>query len=458
MLGEPELARVSASSRTQVLSVSALNRSVRDLLEHRYPLLWVAGEISNLTAARSGHLYFSLKDELAQVRCVMFRSRNQALDWTPCDGMKVEVQALLTLYEARGEFQLNVEAMRRAGLGALFEAFVKLRDKLEKEGLFDAAAKREPPRFPRAVGVVTSLHAAALHDVLTTLARRNPALPVIVYPVPVQGEGAAERIAAALRVAGSRRDCDVLILCRGGGSIEDLRAFNEESVAHAVRACPIPVVTGIGHEIDFTIADFAADRRAATPTAAAELVSPARRELVASIASLAERLRACLARRLEDRMQHLDYLARRLVHPEAALRARSQLLAHLVARLGQASARALQDRRWRLAQLAQRVRARLPDVGRLDARSAELALRLQRAAHAAVERAATRCARIAASLSHLDPAAVLARGYSVVRDASGRILLSSAALASGDLLDIRFARGGATARVEGARSQSGEEK
>src|SRR5262249_27389541 len=194
------------------------------------------------------------KDEQAQVRCVMFRSRNQALDWSPSDGAKVEVQALLTLYEARGEFQLNVEAMRRAGMGALFEAFLRLRDKLEKEGLFDPAAKRALPRCPHAVGVAPSPHAAALRDVLTTLKRRNPALPVIVYPVPVQGEGAAERIAAGLRRAGARRDCDVLILCRGGGGIEDLWAFNEECVARAIRSCPVPVVTGIGHEIDFTIA------------------------------------------------------------------------------------------------------------------------------------------------------------------------------------------------------------
>jgi exodeoxyribonuclease VII large subunit len=451
MPGEPELARLSAPSRSEVLSVSALTRSVRDLLEHRYPLLWVAGEISNLTAARSGHLYFSLKDELAQVRCVMFRSRNQALDWSAQDGMKVEVQALLTLYEARGDFQLNVEAMRRAGVGALFEAFLRLREQLGKEGLFDPAAKRDLPRFPRAVGVVTSLHAAALHDVLTTLARRNPALSVIVYPVPVQGEGAAERIAAALRTAGARRDCDVLILCRGGGSIEDLWSFNDEKVARAIRACPLPVVTGIGHEIDFTIADFAADHRAATPTAAAELVSPARNELAASIAGLAERLRACLARRLEDRAQQLDYLARRLVHPEAALRARSQVLAHLVARLGQASARTLQDAGWRLSGLGQRARAHLPDVGRLGARRTELVLRLQRAAHAAVERTGTRCARIAASLTHLDPARVLERGYSIVERADGAIVVDGAALDVGESVSIRFARGGAQARIERKR-------
>jgi exodeoxyribonuclease VII large subunit len=451
MPGDPELARVSAPSRSEVLSVSALTRNVRDLLEHRYPLLWVAGEISNLTPARSGHLYFSLKDELAQVRCVMFRSRNQALGWSPRDGMKVEVQALLTLYEARGEFQLNVEGIRRAGVGALFEAFLRLRDKLEKEGLFDAAAKRDLPRFPRAVGIVTSLHAAALHDVLTTLARRNPALPVVVYPVPVQGEGAADRIAAAVRLAGARRDCDVLIVCRGGGSIEDLWAFNDEGLARAIRACAVPVVTGVGHEIDFTIADFAADRRAATPTAAAELVSPARSELAASVAGLVERLRACLRRRLEDRAQHLDHLARRLVHPEAALRARSQLLAHLVARLGHASTRTLEDRRWRLLQLVQRSRARLPDPGRLGARRTELLLRLQRAAHAAVERAATRCARIATSLVHLDPVRVLERGYSIVERADGAVVVDGTALELGETVGIRFARGGAHARIERKR-------
>jgi exodeoxyribonuclease VII large subunit len=451
MPGEPELARVSAPSRSRVLSVSALARDVRDLLEHRYPLLWVAGEISNLTAARSGHLYFVLKDDAAQVRCVMFRSRNHGLDWSPRDGMKVEVQALVTLYESRGDFQLNVETMRPAGLGALFEAFLRLRDKLEKEGLFDPAAKREPPRFPRAIGVVTSLHAAALHDVLTTLARRNPSLPVVVYPVPVQGEGAAERIAAMLRLAGRRRDCDVLLLCRGGGSIEDLQAFNDESVARAIRACELPVVTGIGHEIDFTIADFAADRRAATPTAAAELVSPARREILASVAALAARLRTCAARTLEERAQQVDFLGRRLVHPEAALRARSEVLAHLVARLCQASARMLDERRWRLAQLAQRSRARLPEVARLGARRTELVLRLQRAARAAVEGAAARCARIAASLTHLDPARVLERGYSIVERADGAVVADGAALELGESVSIRFARGGAQARIERKR-------
>src|SRR6266566_8698891 len=240
-------ARVSTPSPRELLTVSALIRSVRDLIEHRYPLLWVAGEISNFTTAKSGHAYFVLKDEHAQVRCVMFRQRQQNLAWTPRDGMQIEVQALVSFYEPRGDFQLSVETMRRAGLGALFESFLRLRDKLEKEGLFSAETKRTLPSLPRAVGVITSREAAALRDVLTTLARRNPSIEVVVFPVQVQGEGAAEKIASALKTAGRIGRCDVILLVRGGGSIEDLWAFNEEIVARAIRACPVPVVTGIGH-------------------------------------------------------------------------------------------------------------------------------------------------------------------------------------------------------------------
>ncbi|MGH8725805.1 MAG: exodeoxyribonuclease VII large subunit, partial [Burkholderiales bacterium] len=264
------------ASGLRVLSVAELLRSVRDTLERRFPLAWVRGELSNLSRAPSGHCYFTLKDDGAQVDCVMFRSRAAALDWEPRDGMRVEVRALPTLYEPRGRFQLAVEAMRRAGLGPLYERFLRLKERLGAEGLFDERLKRALPGFPRTIGVLTSPAAAALRDVLTTLARRNPAIEVIVYPVPVQGEGAAERIAAMLRRASRRAECDVLLLVRGGGSIEDLWPFNEEAVARAIRASEIPVVVGVGHETDVTIADFAADQRAPTPTAAAELASPAR--------------------------------------------------------------------------------------------------------------------------------------------------------------------------------------
>jgi exodeoxyribonuclease VII large subunit len=448
MLREQELARDSTPSPSEILTVSALTRSVRDLLERRYPLLWVAGEISNFSLAKSGHAYFVLKDERAQVHCVMFRHRHQYLDWHPRDGMWVEAQALVTLYEPRGDFQLNVETMRRAGLGALFETFLKLREKLEKEGLFDAAEKRTLPAFPRTIGVITSLQAAALQDVLTTLRRRNPAIAVIIHPVPVQGEGAAEKIAAALEFAGRRSECDLLLLVRGGGSIEDLWAFNEESVARAVRACAIPVVTGIGHETDFTIADFAADRRAPTPSAAAELVSPERAVLLETIGELAARLSLRLKRELEARMQLVDQLARRLVHPGTRLQAQGELLGQLRLRLGRAAMREVSERRWRLADLSQRRRARLPDIDEISARPVQLAARLRSAARTALERAVAGCARLNASLWHLDPAAVLERGYSIVQKLDGGIVRDSAVLTAGETVGLRFAKGRARARID----------
>src|ERR671937_1276046 len=236
--------------RRPVITVSELLRSVRDTLERRFPLLWVKGELSNLNYAASGHCYFTLKDRGAQVDCVMYRSRAQAFDASLREGMQVEAQVLVSLYEPRGRFQLTVENLRPAGLGPLYERFLRLKEKLEREGLFDPAAKRALPAYPRTIGVITSRAAAALRDVLTTLIRRNPALGVIVYPTPVQGDGAAGRIAAALRSANRRAECDVLLLVRGGGSIEDLWSFNEERVARAIRASHIPVLVGVGHESD----------------------------------------------------------------------------------------------------------------------------------------------------------------------------------------------------------------
>jgi len=447
MPSEPDLTRVSSPLPAEILSVSALARSVRDALEQRFPLLWVAGEISNCVRAKSGHLYFSLKDESAQVRCVMFRNRGQYLDWEPRDGLRVEVRALVTLYEARGDFQLNVESMRRAGQGALFEAFLKLRDKLDKEGLFDAAHKKPLPVHPRRIGIVTSLRAAALRDVLTTLARRNPSIPVIVYPAQVQGEGAAQQLAAAIAAAAKRSECDVLILCRGGGSIEDLWAFNDEGLARAIHACPIPVVTGIGHETDFTIAEFVADRRAATPTAAAELASPARAELMVRIAALRTALTGRVARNIEDDMQRVDQLLRRMVHPGQRLQSQGDLLAQLAQRLRTACARALERYRWQLLDLGQRQRAALPPLPEWKRRVGEAHAHLTLAWRHRSERAAADLRALGAHLSHLDPRAVLQRGYSVVRDSSGAILRSAGALTPGDEVDITFSQGGAKSRI-----------
>lgn len=433
--------------RQAVISVSELNRRARILLEQTLPLLWVRGEISNFKRYDSGHWYFVLKDAGAQVRCVMFRQRNQLLNWAPQDGMQVEVRALVTLYEARGEFQLNVETMQRSGLGLLYEAFERLKARLEREGLFDSARKRALPPFPRAIGIVTSLAAAALSDVLTTLARRMPAIPVILYPTPVQGEGAAESIAQAIRTAGERGECDVLILCRGGGSLEDLWAFNEEVVARAIYACPLPVVTGVGHETDFTIADFVADARAPTPTAAAELASPNRQELLSRVGALRARIERTMGRFLEARMQHLDFLSRRLTHPGQRLRDRSERLMHLRQRLRSAWLRGNEARQWRVQDLGHRLAARRPDGAGLARRQREVAVRLGNALNRALEDARARIDRLRAHLAHLNPHAVLERGYSIAENAKGAIVRDSREIKVGEELKITFARGSASSLV-----------
>jgi exodeoxyribonuclease VII large subunit len=388
-----------------VLTVSELLRSVRDTLERRFPLAWVRGELSNLNRAPSGHCYFTLKDRGAQVDCVMYRSRAAAFDRELRDGMQVEAQVLVTLYEPRGRFQLTVEALRPAGLGPLYERFLRLKEALEREGLFDPAAKRPLPQYPRMIGVITSRAAAALRDVLTTLARRNPAVGIIVYPTPVQGESAAPRIAAMLRQASLRAECDVLLLVRGGGSLEDLWSFNEAIVARAIRASRIPVIVGVGHETDFTIADFAADRRAPTPTAAAELATPARAEMLAKLADCVRCLAREMRRRLQYAAQALDAHSRRLVHPAERLRRAEQHVAQLRARLALAYSHRLQHR------------------------AAELA-------------------RLRASLGNLDPYAVLARGYSITRNGAGHVLRDASEAREGERILTTLARGALQSEVK----------
>jgi exodeoxyribonuclease VII large subunit len=431
-----------------VVSVAELNRMARETLERSLPLMWVAGEISNYKRYDSGHGYFTLKDAQAQVDCVMFRGRAQLLGWQPKDGMQVEVRALPTLYEARGKFQLNVEVMRRAGLGALYEAFERLKARLEKEGLFDPARKRPLPRFPRAIGIVTSPQAAALRDVLTTLRRRMPGLPVIIYPAPVQGEGAAERIAAAISAAGARGECDVLIVCRGGGSIEDLWAFNEEIVARAILACAVPVVTGIGHETDFTISDFVADTRAPTPTGAAALASPNGEELAKELARLGSRLARVARRGLEDRMQRLDFLSRRLVHPGERISNQLRELRHLATRLLGAWEHRVEDLGWQTREAGLRLVARAPDLPRLRREGTELGRRLRDGARRQLETATAMLVRLDGHLRHLNPQSVLERGYSITESADGGIVRDSARLALGDDLKVTFARGWAGAQVK----------
>ena len=447
-LGPLSTSQIKQRMIPEVLTVSQLNRIAREVLQHNFPLFWVSGEISNLTSAASGHVYFSLKDESAQVRCVMFRNRAQLISWRLENGQQVEAQALVTLYEARGEFQLNIEGLRRAGIGALYEAYARLRERLEREGLFEPQKKRPLPRFPRHVGIVSSPQAAALRDIITTLQRRAKHLPVILYPVPVQGEGAAAKIAAAILAAQESSECDVLIVARGGGSIEDLWAFNEESVARAIAACSIPVISGVGHETDTTIADFVADRRAATPTAAAELVSAGWFAATHELATLGDAMQRNLRSLLESRMQRLDLLGHRLLHPGARVRQDRQALAHLSTRLHAALAAglrrqaiALERWRWRLSQ------ARRP----IEPGASRLALAGQRLDAATATRMAKhqeRLGRLAAALAQLSPQATLRRGYSIVRGVEGIVVTDSRQLAIGEIVELNFAEGWAHGRID----------
>lgn len=435
-----------------VLSVSELNRSAKDLLDQVFPLLWVSGEISNIKRYGSGHWYFSLKDANAQVRCVMFREKNQYLGWQPQDGMQVEVRALVTLYQARGDFQLSVETIRRVGLGTLFEAFEQLRARLGKEGLFDADRKKTLPLFPKQIGIITSPDGAALHDVLSTLRRRMPSLPVIVYPVPVQGIGAAVKIAAAIQKAASRAECDVLILCRGGGSIEDLWAFNEEIVARAIAACSVPIISGVGHETDFTITDFVADIRAPTPTGASQLVCQDREELLRRVEILYCRMQRELQRGIESRMQNTDMLACRLVHPRERINDQLTHLQRLRERLVRSWRRNSENRYWRVRELNQRLTVTRPDISRLIERQYELGLRLRRAIAGRIETLAMSLEHQQANLAHLNPESVLERGYSIAYTADGTVLRNSNQIDIGDTIRVALAKGGIKASV----SEKGE--
>jgi exodeoxyribonuclease VII large subunit len=429
------------SSRREILTVAELNQAAREAIEQALPALWVAGEISNFRRYDSGHCYFVLKDAQAQVRCVMFRHRASLLGWQPTDGSEVELRAVPSLYEARGDFQLNVETMRRAGLGALFAAFERLKAKLSAEGLFAAERKRPLPSFPRTVGIVTSTSAAALRDMLTTLRRRAPGVHVIVYPALVQGEDAGRQIARAIALAGERAECDVLIVGRGGGSIEDLWSFNEEVVARALAASPIPTVSAVGHETDFTIADFVADARATTPTAAAVMVVPDAARLHEQLQAQAAALGRAQWRLLEQRMQTLDHLSRRLTHPGARARDQAVALGHLQHRLAQAQARLLDAAVGRAGHVASRLARVRPDAAAKAAELARLAARLSSAGSRLIERRQSGLAALRASLVHLNPEAVLERGYSITRLPGGKVLQDARDAVPGTALETTLAHG-----------------
>ncbi|MBE2294795.1 MAG: exodeoxyribonuclease VII large subunit [Phycisphaerales bacterium] len=427
-------------------TVSGLNREVSTLLESQYPSLWVEGEVSNLSRPTSGHLYFSLKDAKAQIRCALFQHRALLFRDCPRNGQQVLLRGRISLYAPRGDFQIIVDYVEEAGAGALRRAFDQLRLRLEQEGLFAPEHKKIPPRFPQRIGVITSPTGAALRDVLSVLRRRLPTLPVLVYPIPVQGQDAATQITRTLHLASQRQECDVLLLVRGGGSLEDLQAFNEESVARAIANCTIPLITGIGHETDVTIADFAADLRAPTPTAAAELASPDRQEWLRTIRLLADRLERVLWHRLNERHQRLNPLLERLARrqPRRGLQDRTQRLDELDQRLQRTLSRRLEHEQQRLIGLNTRLWARIP-AARLPAAHQQLQTLTRRLRTALVRHlqvADQRLHSLSDALHTLSPLATLKRGYAILRREPDQIVIRRAdQLQIGDTVEALLGSG-----------------
>ena len=394
----------SKPSETKVFSVKEINRLVRELLEQSFPSFWITGEISNFISASSGHWYFSLKDEEAQVRCTMFKNKNMAAEWIPKNGEKIEAKCLIGLYEARGEYQLNIEQIRHAGAGLLSEAFNQLKEKLLKEGLFEVSRKKSIPQFPRSIGVITSPTGAAIEDILITLKRRSPHIPIIIYPSLVQGKEAPPAIVRAIETANAREECDVLILARGGGSIEDLWAFNEEIVARAIVASKIPTITGVGHETDSTIADFVSDLRAPTPTGAAELVTSHTFELIKTIQVYKNQLNKLMAGLIRELVQKIDYLEKRLVSPRQQIQRQKEQFYQYIQRINQSMKNVVIQYRLHIDKLK-------------------------------------------LNLDHLSPHAVLSRGYSIITDVDGQIVNNVTQLKLDDKIHIQLNHGQADANI-----------
>lgn len=434
--------------------MSELNRLARLAIEKNLPSCWVSGEISNFTRASSGHWYFTLKDAQAGVRCALFRNRSQFINWIPTEGDKVEVRAQATLYEARGEYQLIVDAMRRAGQGALFEEFLRLKSKLEAEGLFRTEKKLDLPRLPKRLGIVTSLQAAALQDVLRTLELRWPNCPIVIYPTAVQGSDAAEMIVQTLQTAIKRNECDVVLLVRGGGSLEDLHPFNNEQLARAIFASPVPIITGIGHETDFSIADFVADVRAATPTAAAQIAVPDRMDAVAKLINVVLRLSQAGTRSLLNKNQNLDELTRRLVHPGTSLGQNQKLIMQFVRRLALSCRYTFSNSNQELGNRLQRLEMLRPDL--LDRRTglARHIAALSRRMETTLNAWRMQQEKLANSLQQLNPENVLSRGYCIATDERGEVIKNTKSLRIGGRVDIKAYRGRFVATVNQMDSDS----
>jgi exodeoxyribonuclease VII large subunit len=440
-----------------VLTVSALSQQLAQAMEERFPAVWVEGEISNFKVYASGHAYFTLKDEGAQLRCVLFRTRTRRVRFEPRDGLHVMAFGAIEIYAQRGDYSLVVELLEPKGVGALQLAFEQLKERLQAEGLFDAARKRLLPRFPRTIGIVTSPSGAAIRDMLRVIGRRFGGLRIVLAPARVQGEGAAAEVAQGIRELNALGGVDVIIVGRGGGSLEDLWAFNDEMLARTIAASKIPVISAVGHEVDFTIADFVADVRAATPSNAAELVVKEKRAVTEALADLTTRLRRAIGRSVAAERERLGRAAGRrvLTDPARPLRELARRLDDARARLRQAALTAL-DRRGHRLELAHRgLRAQNPVMRTLNGRRAltDLTGRLERGAHRALDRARHRVGYDAGRLDSLSPLAVLGRGYSLTRTADGRIVRTWRDVAAGEPVRVLLHEGSLDCRVDATQER-----
>ena len=435
------------------ISVSELNALAKALLEDHLAGLWIAGEVSNLTRAASGHYYFSLKDSRAQVRCAMFKGAAMRLAKPLKEGDHIEVSGRISIYEARGEFQITVNEVRLKGLGQLYEAYERLKAQLQAEGAFAAERKKPLPARARCIGIVTSLAAAALRDVVTTLKRRAPEIPVIVYPTAVQGTGSEFQIAQAIKTASQRAECDVLIVCRGGGSIEDLWAFNEEPVVRAIEACAIPVVSGVGHETDFTLADFVADVRAPTPTGAAELVSPNRQESLHRLAQAQGRLKTVLEQRYFDASQKLDWLARQIRHPRQKLDEQRTYIRKLAQTLSYSMTQNVRAHTARFERQTQALKHCRPDISVYRQDIDRFQTTLSHSFRQLLTHRRQSLTAQTALLEAVSPQQILERGFSVVKNTRGQVIRNADVLKQGQKLHITFADGETDVRVTKEQAQ-----
>ena len=443
-------------SRPRALSVSELNHQARHLLEASFMQVWVEGELSGFSRPSSGHWYFSLKDRKCQIRCAMFRGFNQRVKEIPKEGEQIRIRGKVTLYENRGDFQIIVEHIEPAGLGALQQAFEELKRKLQQEGLFDTARKKPLPTTPRHIGVITSPTGAAIHDILTVLARRCPAIPVTLYPTAVQGQAATADIVRAIDRATRHGVADVLVIGRGGGSLEDLWCFNEGAVARAIAACPLPTVSAVGHEVDVTIADFVADLRAPTPSAAAEKISPDQQDWLRQLRERELRLTGAASRALKRMETRLEHLAARLRDPRRELMEKAQRMDELDLRLGKAMKQRLERDKVRAEHIGQRLRMQSP-AKRLDESQkniSQLSDRLARVAGQAITRRQDRLEHLAQTLHVVSPLATLGRGYAIVQQESGEIVRQARDLQPGDRITARVASGHLAASVTSVNSDS----